>query len=585
MLSLGLLAAWTADPHEVHGGGGPENVFLVVNSAVSDSMVIANHFVDRRKVPRGSIFYVDWPDPPFETEMQTFRDRVLAPTLDEIKKRQLSSQIDYIVYSSGFPYAVNFSADVGETRVPHPKASITGATFLHEFTMLKSKQLMGARANAYARNTLPGSDGASHGFRARYGIDLMGNRVKEGDSGQRYYLSMMLGFTRGVQNTTLTEVLNYLNSGVKADGTEPKGTIYFVKNDNIRSSKRHDHFPRVVAELKKLGVNAEIIEGGTTEKLSLPVDKKDVQGAVVGFYKMVWGSTNSEIRPGAIIENFTSYGGVLSGQYAKIQSMLTLFLKHGAIASSGTVCEPFAFLEKFPHPLIQLHYARGCSVAEAFYQSVLSPYQLLIVGDPLCAPWAVPPEVTVRGLETTKAVTGTIEFQVEAESRKGHRIRNFEVFIDGILAQRRLPGQPVRIDTNGLLNGYHELRVVAVEDTPIETQGRTITGFVSMNLPEPETGENAPPQLAGVSAQLVPANLILRRGQPGFIQVHSPGAREIRIYHGRTQVGSIKAESGQIPIDPTELGGGLVTLRPLALPKDRTLKPVYGFPMKIRIEI
>ena len=27
----------------------------------------------------------------------------------------------------------------------------------------------------------------------------------------------------------------------------------------------------------------------------------------------------------------------------------------------------------------------GCTLAEAFYQSVLAPYQLLVVGDPLCA--------------------------------------------------------------------------------------------------------------------------------------------------------------------------------------------------------
>ena len=495
---LAVLAAWLSNPFETLAGGGPENVFLVVNSAVPDSMTIANHFVERRKIPTGSVFYIDWPEPPFETEIQTFRDRVLKPILEEIEKRQLSSQIDYIVYSSGFPYAINFSADLGETRVSHPKASITGATYLHEFTMLKSKQLIGARANAYARNSLAGSDGGSHGFRARYGIDLMGNRVEEGDSGQHYYLSMMLGHTRGVQNNSVMEVLNYLDSGVKADGTEPKGTIYLVKNNSIRSTIRHDYFPAVVSELKDLGVDAEIIEGSTSEKFSLPVGKSDVQGAVIGFYKLAWGSTNSRILPGAIVENFTSYGGVMSGQHTNIQTLLSEFLKYGAVASSGTVCEPFAFLGKFPHPLIHVHYARGCTVAEAFYQSVPAPYQLLIVGDPLCTPWAVPPQVSVQGLETQKPISGTIEFQVKATSQKGHKIRNFEVFIDGIFAMRKLPDQRIRIDTTGLLNGYHDLRVVAIEDTPIETQGRTITGFVSMNLPQPTGDDEESQQLSGV---------------------------------------------------------------------------------------
>ena len=47
--------------------------------------------------------------------------------------------------------------------------------------------------------------------------------------------------------------------------------------------------------------------------------------------------------------------------------------------------------------MIQVHYARGCTLAEAFYQSVRGPYQLLIVGDPLCRPWADIPQVSVAG--------------------------------------------------------------------------------------------------------------------------------------------------------------------------------------------
>ena len=48
--------------------------------------------------------------------------------------------------------------------------------------------------------------------------------------------------------------------------------------------------------------------------------------------------------------------------------------------------------------MIHVHYARGCSLAEAFYQSVCGPYQLLIVGDPLCRPWANIPQVSVAAV-------------------------------------------------------------------------------------------------------------------------------------------------------------------------------------------
>ena len=54
---------------------------------------------------------------------------------------------------------------------------------------------------------------------------------------------MMLGVTAGRGNS-LGEVLNYLRRSAAADGTHPKGTIYYVKNDDIRSKVRHDALSR-----------------------------------------------------------------------------------------------------------------------------------------------------------------------------------------------------------------------------------------------------------------------------------------------------------------------------------------------------
>lgn len=582
-LSIAAASAWA--------GGGAENVFLVVNSADADSMAIANQFIDLRKIPGGSVFYVDWRDAPFDTDVATFRSRLLQPTIDAIKSRGLEEQIDYIIYSSGFPYRVDYSGDL--SGVSRKWASLTSLTYLYEYVLSERYSMLEApRANSYARNLLAGSDGSTRGFRHRYGIDLMGERVESDTShGQHYYLSMMLGYTKGAGGNTINEVMRYLLFAQQADFKRPKGTIYFVKQNDVRSTTRHMHFPSVVEDLAKLGVKGEELQGGKGPVAVLPRNKSDVLGAVVGYAKARWEDTKSRVLPGAIIENLTSYGGRLQGNHSQV--MLTHFLRQGAVASSGTVTEPYANIAKFPHPRMHVHYAGGCSVAEAFYQSVASPYQLLIVGDPLCQPWAVPPEVKISGLDTRRKLTGKIEFDATATSQSGNKIRSLEFYVDGRLMKRVVPGEKITFNTARISNGFHEFRVVAIEDTPIETQGRVISAFVTENSPRAVSDEvesaNARKrsELAtsiGVSSEVVP-NGYLRQGQNAYVKVSSRNAAEIRVYRGREVIGAIKGDSGRILLDTTKLGGGPVQFQAVAFPKNQSLKAIIGVPMNVVVEI
>ena len=103
--------------------------------------------------------------------------------------------------------------------------------------------------------------------------------------------------------------------------------------------------------------------------------------------------------------------------------------------------EPRAIQAKFPLPSLHLHYVRGCSLAEAFYQSVSGPYQLLIVGDPLCQPWATFPKITVEGIKPEQEVRGTFSITASGTAASGQAILAYDLFIDGRLAARTVPGQ------------------------------------------------------------------------------------------------------------------------------------------------
>ena len=200
---------------------------------------------------------------------------------------------------------------------------------------------------------------------------------------------------------------------------------------------------------------------------------------MIGAAKFDWESSGSTILPGAICEHFTSFGGVMRSRAG--QTPLSALLRHGAAGASGTVTEPYSLHRKFPRATMHVHYARGCSLAEAFYQSVHGPYQLLIVGDPLCRPWANIPRVSVEGVEDGENVTGTLKIKPSASVPGGGSVERFELFVDGLLTAGCPAGGTIELDTTRLADGYHELRIVAIEAGLIQSQGRRIVTVITAN--------------------------------------------------------------------------------------------------------
>lgn len=91
--------------------------------------------------------------------------------------------------------------------------------------------------------------------------------------------------------------------------------------------------------------------------------------------------------PGALADHLTSYGGQLDEPGP--QMSVLAWIEAGATASYGSVSEPCAHAQKFPHPqLLLLTYVQGATAIEAYWKSVAWPQQGLFVGDPLAAPFA-----------------------------------------------------------------------------------------------------------------------------------------------------------------------------------------------------
>ncbi len=542
---LSLTLVWSAGMTRfAQASLGPENVFVVVNPMSWSSQTIANHFLRIRRIPQSNVFWLAWNGSVIETDMATFASQILQPILREINRRNLAGQIDCIAYSSDFPYAIDFRSLSPNDKFA--KGALTGLTMFYDDVLTGNAGFIGREPNHYASLGLGESDtrayrtlGASGSYRTQH----------------KQILSVMLGYTSGRANST-EEVVAYLARSGCADGIQPAGRIYYMQDANVRTRTRSPRFPLVTAALQRERISAEIIDA------SLPKNKQDVQGLMLGTQGFRFRNTNSRILPGAICDNFTSFGGVLD-DYSR-QTPLTELLRYGASGSSGTVVEPYALRQKFPDASIHLHYTRGLSLAEAFYRSVQSPYQLLIVGDPLCRPWGRCPQVQVQGLTGGETLEGVVELSPSSSIAAGI----FGLFVDGQQIAECKPGESFRLNTRRLPDGQHEFRVVHRLPDLVASQGRLVL---------PVTVRNTPRRL-----QInVPRNVTF--GKQLLVDVEAEGCERVLAFRARRPVAELMGSTGKLAIDTKQLGLGPIRLELIGVGAEKQRPQLVGRSATIQI--
>ena len=663
---------------DVLAGGGPENVFLIVNEFSLSSKLIANHYADLRTIPESNIVYLKNVPDKDVVSIKQFKEIILEPVLNEIANRRLEGTIDYIVYSSGFPTRVsvkphqrllmNAAGKSFNSKYFSPVASLTSMTYFASKVMADDPTYMTLSSNNYyrlpysqalvkpfdgqllkkyqaataglrakgqkfadAQNTLldmsksnPGQAAilyqlarffavegdkdnaisyltrsigmgwknkqfierdasfsniktdplfkglvervpesrsnmiASHGFRHAYpwGINGMINGPKRG---ARYYLSAMLSVTR-YQGISDYDSVRYLTRAVEADYSQPRGTFYFTSTNDVRTKTRLPNFQRAIGELDLLNHQSRII------KQKLPERRDDVLGLTCGTAKFDWAKSRSKFVAGAIADNLTSTAGLFS---SSSQTKCTEFLKFGAAGACGTVTEPYAIQAKFPFPLIHAHYAKGCSLAEAYYQAVQGPYQLILVGDPLCQPFATPPKISITSPAAMETVKDKFALEVNAEQSDA-AIAGYEIFLDGVMVRRTSNIENIDIDSSTMGDGFHELRVVAVSRDAIETRGLAVLPFMVGNQDQVVTLE---------TDQLRPEfkDKIILKASTNFGQ-------RIIIKQNQKTVGVINAKEGTTSLSPSVLGAGIVKLRAYAVSDDEDTPPVSSPPLAIEVQ-
>ena len=411
---------------------GPHEILLLVNGRSPDSIEIGKAYAELRGVPESNVVRLALP---FETEdwnhtvdHEAFTRSIWKPATRIMKKRGLEGQILAWVYSVDFPIRLSTATPI----------SIQGITFL--------------------RNRLPDPGDVRH---ATYHSPLFaGPSSRQGlphrtQTFDRYKVwlredmplpSMMLGH-RGKNGNTLAEIRRCLNRGAASDGTRPSGTVYFIQSEDVRSKCRQWQLRGANDDLTKLGLSVVIGHGK-------PAPLQDVIGLQMGTPNVK--TDRHTFLPGAMAEHLTSAAAVFHQDH---QTKLTSWIRAGATASCGTVSEPYAIWEKFPTAHFYYHYASGATMIESFYQSIKSPLQILLVGDPLASPWGAPEvSMSLEGTDGLGILEITAARPVVHTSALEFWAARFIYLVDGRFIHE---GHSVVIERASFTPGRHLLRTIA----------------------------------------------------------------------------------------------------------------------------
>lgn len=441
--SLSAIAAHALGPHEVA---------LLVNGNSPASREIANTWAKLRGVPPENFITLDLPSDfggaGSTITPQEFMEKIWSPVTNAIAKRGIADHLLAWVYSAGFPTAI--SCD--------PAVSIHGMTFVRGQLPSHDDISKGTFSSPLFRGpgVARGPQGKSVSFE-QFAATL----------GTNYPLpAMTLGHVapRGLPVAGILEALKF---SIRADGLRPDGAVNFVLSGDVRSTCRAWEVPGAAEELERLGVKALVTSNA-------PDMRTPLIGLQAGAAR-IEGFLEAKLQPGSMAEHLTSFGARFD---TDDQSKITLWQKAGAAGTAGTVSEPFALWQKFPHARFFVHYAGGCTMFESFYESIASPMQIFLLGDPLARPYGRSRELSLLCLTGHEdAIAGPAEFAATDDSGA----KPYDLVLIFLLDGAALPGDGrsagFKFDTKQIDDGWHELRVIGYTKSDVREQSFAVERF------------------------------------------------------------------------------------------------------------
>ncbi|KAA1257817.1 hypothetical protein LF1_03070 [Rubripirellula obstinata] len=351
--------------------------------------------------------------------------------------------------------------------------------------------------------------------------------------GVRHLTSCVLGIVNE-RGSTMDLAISTLRRAASSDQTFPKGEFWFTKSGDVRTKTRFTGIPNALLWLGHLGKQGRITRG------ALPTREGDCVGLMLGTPNMKLAGRRFNLVPGSIADNLTSHGG---NYRTDSQTKMTELLHCGAAMTSGSVAEPFALQQKFPLPVMYGFYAGGSSAIESFYLSIASPYQTLIVGDPMTAPFASIPSDRAGFRRRPSGDQFLVGWKPQAMSDPKSRAVALELYVNGKLLRRSKPERTKTINVKGIPDGKWPLRLTLISGDSLRSRA-VHTDWIEFG--------NSP-------------SIPFAIPDENNVRVSSAESSSIKLMHHSETVGEIEGNDGTISIDAKKWGRGPLRVRPVAI--------------------
>lgn len=352
---------------------GPENVLVVVNAAVPDSIQVGEYYLKKRRIPGDHLLRVNMPVDEQITRVM-FEERIQRPIQAWIERQRAHDRLLYIVLAKGVPLRI--TGTQGRTGA---EASVDS-----ELTLLYRRMTGLAVA--------PGGPSPNPYFHALRPI---------AEARQFTHVSQDIYLVTRLDGYTVSDVIALIDRGTAAVSD---GRFLLDQRGAIRPDPGNQWLDRAAAQLRGLGFG---------DRVSLDTSSAVAtnQSNLLGYYS--WGSNDPAMTsrqngltfvPGALAGAFVSTDGRTfkepppewtHGRWdnprtffaGSPQSMAGDLVRQGVTGVSGHVAEPFLDATIRPDILFPA-YVSGFNLAESFYLAMPSlSWQTVIIGDPLAAPF------------------------------------------------------------------------------------------------------------------------------------------------------------------------------------------------------